>query len=37
MSNAKFASFLADFKKIDIISEDIYNKYKDNLNGYKKA
>ena len=37
ISNIKFTSFLADFKEINITSEDIYNKYKDNLNSYKEA
>ena len=37
MFDVKFASFLADFEGINIVLEDIYNKYKDNLNGYEKA
>jgi hypothetical protein len=37
MSNVEFTSFLADFKEIDITLEDIYNKYKDDLNSYKEA
>jgi hypothetical protein len=37
MSNTEFTSFLTDFKELDITLEDIYNKYKDDLNNYKKA
>jgi len=37
MSNAKFASFFVDFKELNIILRNAYNKYKDNLNSYKKA
>jgi hypothetical protein len=37
MFDAKFAFFLANFKRLDITLEDTYNKYKDNLNSYKEA
>jgi hypothetical protein len=37
MFNTKFTSFLTNFKGINITLKNIYNKYKDDLNGYKKA
>jgi hypothetical protein len=37
MFDIKFASFLANFKGINIALKDICDKYKDNLNSYKEA
>jgi hypothetical protein len=37
ISDTKFASFLTDFKGLNVALEDAYNEYKDNLNGYKEA
>jgi hypothetical protein len=37
MFNVEFASFLADFKGLNVALKDVYDKYEDDLNDYKKA
>jgi hypothetical protein len=37
MSDAEFASFLADFEGLDIALEDACDEYEDDLNGYEEA